>query len=150
MKHWAKYLLPGSFFSEDQAKELSDRSIDAALVRAPGNAFAFKLYDTAVADFEFDAGLFRVFPIPQNESATYYIGGEVFTPDELRQLAVQEGDPHKYDVLIANVEGNRWGRAIRCRTGNWQPFEEGDVLVEAATASAPHGPSSGEPRKGPS
>jgi hypothetical protein len=140
MKHWAKYLLPGSFFSEDQAKELSDRSIDAALARAPESAFAFKLYDTAIADFEFDAGLFRVFPIPQNESGTHYIGGEVFTCDELRSLAIEEGDARKYDILIANVTRYQGstpveGRAIRCRTGNWQPFHDDDELVDAPAAA---------------
>lgn len=134
MKHHARYALPGSFLNESDSRELSDRSIDAAIARAPESAFAFVLYDTAEIDFEYDPALFRVSPRPQNESGKHYIGGEVFTPDELRQLAAQEGEPHKYDVLIANVEGNRWGRAIRCRTGNWQPFEEGDVLVEPAAA----------------
>lgn len=141
MKHWAKYWTPGSFFAEDQAKELSDRSVDAALTRAPDSAFAFVLYDTAIADFEFDAGLFRVFPISQNESAKYYIGGEVFTCDDLRALAVEEGDAKKYDILIANVTRYRGGsavegRAIRCRTGNWQPFEDDDLLVEPLTAAS--------------
>lgn len=137
--HRAKYLLPGSFFAEDDSRELSDRSIDAALAVAPENAFAFKLYDVAVVDFEFPADLFRILPIPQNESATHYIGGEVFTSDELRALAHVEGDPGKYDVLIANVthytpEGHIEGRAIRCRTGNWQQFHDDDVLVEALHA----------------
>lgn len=134
MKHHARYALPGSFFAESDSRELSDRSIDAAITRAPEHAFAFVLYDTAEIDFEYDEALFRVTPRPQNESGRHYIGGEIFTPDELRELAVQEGDPHKYDVLIANVQGNRWGRAIRCRTGNWQPFEEADVLVAAPAA----------------
>ena len=136
MRHWAKYLLPGSFFSEDTAIELAERSVAAAVAAAPENAFAFKLYDTAVVDFEFNAGLFRVFPIPQNESETHYIGGEVFDCDDLRKLAEVEGDPKKYDILIANVtrytsDGFVEGQAIRCRTGNWQPYEEGQVLVDA-------------------
>lgn len=135
-RHRAKYLLPGSFFSEDESRELPERSVDAAVAAAPKHAFAFKLYDTAILDFEFDAGLWRVFPIPQNESVTHYIGGEVFTCDDLRALAVAEGKPDGYRVLIGNVtrytpSGYVEGKAIRCRTGNWQPFEDGDVLVEA-------------------
>jgi hypothetical protein len=135
-KHWARYYQPGSFFAEDSAEELSDRSVDAALAGAPHDAFAFVLYDTAICEVEFDAGLFRVVPIPQDESPKHYIGGDIFTGEELRALAVEEGDPDKYRVLIANVGGYENGlpvdgRAIRCRTGNWQPFEEGDVRVEA-------------------
>jgi hypothetical protein len=130
----AQYLLPGSFFSEDQAVELPERSVAAAVEAAPEGAFCFRLYDSPIVDFEFDAGLFRVLPIPQNESHKHYIGGEVFTCDELRALAVEEGDPKKYDILIANVStwtpnGYIDGRAIRCQTGNWQPFEEGDEVV---------------------
>lgn len=141
VKHWARYYRPGSFFAEDEARELSDRSIDAAMTRAPDDAFAFVLYDTAIAEFEFDAGLFRVVPIPQNESRKHYIGGDIFTCDELRALAVEEGDPDRYRVLMANVshyEGGAYveGKAIRCRTGNWQPFDdEHDVRVEPLVAS---------------
>lgn len=130
----ARYYMPGSFLAEDTARELSDLSADAALTVAPDNAFAFVLYESPICDFEFDASRFRLLPIPQNESAKHYIGGEVFTCDELRELAIAEGDPKKYDILISNVSSG-WGhtleegRAIRCRTGNWQPFEDGDVLV---------------------
>lgn len=138
VKPMAVYWTPGSFFSEDVAIVLPERSVDAALDAAPEGAFAFKIYDSPICDFEFDAGLFRVVPIPQNYSARHYIGGDVFTCDDLRALAVTEGDPKKYDILISNVSRG-WGdtlvegRAIRCRAGNWQPFEEGDVLLDGAT-----------------
>ena len=72
----AEYLLPGSFFSEDQSVELPERSVEAAVAAAPERAFAFKLFDSPIVDFEFDAGRFRVLSIPQNESHTYYLGGE--------------------------------------------------------------------------
>lgn len=135
--HRARYYLPGSFFAEDVSKELSDRSVDAAIARAPMSAFAFVLYDTPIIDFEYDADRFKVNPTPQNESAKHYIGGTIYTCDELRALAVAEGDPDRYRTLIANVTqyrpngGSVEGRAIRCRTGNWQRFEDGDVLVDA-------------------
>ena len=122
----ARYYMPGSFFSEDEAREISDCSIDAAVAQAPEDAFAFVLYDRPVIDFEYDPKLFRVAPVPQNESGKHYLGGKTYTPDELRAL------PGDHRILIGNVEGNGWGRAIQCRTGNWQPFEEGDVLVEMA------------------
>lgn len=140
VKHWAKYLIPGSLFPEDEVQQLDERSVEAAMEVAPHGAYCFTLYDTAIADFDFDAGLFKVIPIPQNESERIYMGGQVFTCDELRALAVEEGDPSKYRILIANVtrypDGQPVeGRAIRCRTGNWQPFEDDDVLVPLEVAA---------------
>jgi hypothetical protein len=131
----AKYFSPGAMFAEEDTVELPDRSVDAAVTRVPDHAFAFVLYDRPIIDFDYDAGRFTVIPKLLNPSGKHYIGGQVFTCDELRALAEQEGDPDKYRVLIANVshyEGgtNVEGRAIRCRTGNWQPFEEGDVVVD--------------------
>lgn len=128
-RHRAKYLLPGSFFNEDESRELDERTVDAALAAAPEHAFAFKLYDTAILDFEFDAGLWRVIPIPQNESPTHYIGGTVYSMDDLENLAHAEGEPDKYRILISNVRQYD-GFAIRTCMGNWQPFQNGDILVK--------------------
>lgn len=131
VRHMVEYLLPGWFMPEKTTRELPERSAEAAVALAPEGAYCFQFYDSPIVDFEFDAARFRVLPIAQNKSkGRYYIGGEVFTPDDLRSLAVAEGDPGKYRTLIANVECNDWGRAIRCRCGNWQPFEEGDEVVE--------------------
>lgn len=137
----ARYWMPGSFFAEDAVRELSDRSVDAAVTMAPDGAFAFQLYDSPICDFEFPADLFRIAPIPQNESAKHYLGGHVFDCDELRELGASEGDPRKYNTLISNItkwtpSGSVEGKAIRCRTGNWEPFEDDDVLVETDATAA--------------
>lgn len=139
-KTMATYYLPGSFMAEDYAKELPARTVDAALAVAPSNAFAFEFFDSPICDFEFDAGCFKVVPIPRNKSGRYYIGGEIFTPSELRALAVVEGDKDKYRILIANCEnGIGDGTAIRCRTGNWQPFTPNDTLVPAPSPGTADG-----------
>lgn len=139
VKHWAKYLIPGSLFPEDEVQQLDERSVEAAMEVAPHGAYCFTLYDTAIADFDFDAGLFKVIPIPQNESERIYMGGQVFTCDELRALAAAEGDPKRHDILIANV--THWnpetdqfdeGRAIRCTPGNWQEYH-GEQILEVVT-----------------
>lgn len=133
--HRVRFYHPGTFFAEDSSEPLRERSAGAAVAAAPKGAFAFVLYDAPVPDFKYDPLLFSVTPRPQNMSAKHYLGGRVFTSDELRALAVEEGDPDKYRTLISNVTNYVArlpveGRAIRCRTGNWQPFEDGDVLVE--------------------
>jgi hypothetical protein len=134
IKHHARFYFPGSFFAEDEAREIPERTVAAALAIAPERAFAFEFYDTAVVDFEFDADLYRVIPRALNESGRHYIGGTVYTSEELLQLAAAEGEPGRYDVLIANVSQYD-GRAIRCRTGNWQPYE--GEPVEDVPASHP-------------
>lgn len=140
LKHHVKFLSPGSFYPEDETREIPERTTEAAMAVAPERAFAFNFYDTAIVDFEFDAEIYKVIPITQNESGRHYIGGTVFTVPELRALAVDEGEPTRYDVLIANVSSWKdggWvdGRAIRCCTGNWQPYE-GEPIVERAAVGA--------------
>lgn len=136
----AEYLIPGTFLNETGVRDLPERTVVAAIAAAPEHAFAFVMHDAPVPDFEYDSALFHVSPIAQNRSAKHYLGGQVFTCDELRTLAAREGDPDKYRTLIANItswdaDGHQTeGRAIRCRTGNWQPFEDGDVLIDVENA----------------
>lgn len=121
----ARYTLPGSFFNEEETVELPERSVEAAVQAAPKWAFAFKLYDSPLCDFEFPADLFRLVPIPQNESHRYYIGGTLYTVEEVEAM----GDDFR--ILASNMRGNRWPHVIKTRAGNFQPFEEGDEIVEA-------------------
>ncbi len=60
-----------------------------------------------------------------NVSPMHYYGGKLYTVEELKR---EFPDSH---TLISNIEGNGYPKAIRCRTGNWQPFEKTDVFVEA-------------------
>jgi hypothetical protein len=130
-KHMAKYLIPGSFFPEEETRRLPERSVEAAVAAAPEGAYCFTFYDVAVPDFEVPPE-FTLIPKALDKSlGRYYLGGVVYTVEELRVLAAQEGDPRRYDVLIANVEQDE-GKAIRCRPGNWQPFMSCDEIVDVA------------------
>jgi hypothetical protein len=98
IRHMVKYLMPGSFFSEDTSRELPERNVEKAVALAPKAAFAFTLYDLPAVDFDYDDERFKVVAKATNESAKHYIGGQVYTADELRALAVEEGDPDKYRI----------------------------------------------------
>lgn len=127
-KPMAEYLLPGTFFNEEDVAELPERSVEAALAAAPRGAFAFVLYDSPIAEFEFDAGLFKVIPIAQNKSPKHYIGGTIYTLAEVDAMGPD------MDILASNMRGNGWAHVIKTPFGNHQPFEMGhDVLVEAPT-----------------
>lgn len=125
VKHRVEYLMPGSFYAEESYADLESRSIDEAVAKAPSRAFCFVLYDVPEIDFEYDETRFSVSAKRQNVSARHYIGGEVFTVDDLKAM---NGDG-RLDILISNAEGNGWPQIIRTRAGNWQPLEDGDILV---------------------
>lgn len=54
---------------------------------------------------------------------TYF--GEVLTLDQVKAL-----EPAKnYDILVSNMECNKWDRVVRTVRGNFQPLNEGDKVV---------------------
>lgn len=125
--HKARYFHPGSFVSEESTTRLTARDPQEALDRAPGSAFAFQLFDIpdpAAAQAAAGDG-FEVIPKPFNESGRYYINGLLKT---INQLEIENRDG-ELDILIANAKCNNWPVLVLCRTGNWQPFEEGDEVL---------------------
>lgn len=130
-KPMARYVIPGLFMPEEATVELRERTIDEAIAQAPAGAFAFTTYDLPVVpdDTGLDPALYTVLPIVQNKSAgRYYLGGTVHTIKEVEDLAAQE--PDKHVGLVSNLKSFKAERAIKCRTGNWQPFTADDELVE--------------------
>jgi hypothetical protein len=126
MKHMVEFFIPGALFSEGEVHEVPERTVEAAIKLAPRHAFAFRFYDVNEPPADIDRESFDVAPKALNKSARYYLGGELFTPDEIVAGAAGTGD---FSILVSNARGNGYDRLIRCRTGNWQPFEADDTLV---------------------
>lgn len=123
----ADYSLPGSFFNEDASRTLDAYDPDEAVSKAPANAFCFTLCEVPIPP---DLGPeFTVIPKPRRRSGRYYIGGTVHTLAEVQAMTAGVG------VLADNMRANRWDHAIRCRTGNWQPFEDDDTLLPEPVVS---------------
>jgi uncharacterized protein (UPF0128 family) len=61
-----------------------------------------------------------------NLSPMHYYGGKLYTVAELKR------DFPNNSTLISNVEGNGYAKAIKCRTGNWQPFDKTDIFIAEA------------------
>ncbi len=117
-KHYVEFDSPGSFFPESTSFEVSAWDVDEALTHLPkayGKPFAFQFYTRTREDDAMDAET-------TNRSKRYYLGGKVYKLHELPQ-----DDDHS--ILRSNIEGFK-SDAIKCSTGNWQPFREGDVLLE--------------------
>jgi hypothetical protein len=117
----AEYLSPGAFFPEESSKRLDAYDPDEALRKAPSDAYCFVLYRLAVPSVDLGPR-FRIVSVRQDVSKRYYIGGKLFTVEEIEQLP---GDNH----LLASNISSYGGMGILCRTGNWQPFNEGDMLL---------------------
>ena len=121
-KHYVEYLCPGSLFPEEFSKELPERSVRAALTAAPNNAFAFTLYDlpNEVPDLGPE---FQVIPKRQNTSHRYYINGEVITRQQVGAWGPE------FRILYSNMGNQGWDPMVRCRTGNFQPLQDGEIVT---------------------
>lgn len=117
--HYLTYFYPGSFFSEEESKEIPKRNVASAIKGASPGAFAFQFYDRTkiVVDGETLWG-----PV-KNKSPKHYIGGRVYTLSEVEATFPTE------KILISNMRGNGYKRVIKTRRGNFQPLGEHDVLV---------------------
>lgn len=129
IEHWAEYWHPGSLFAEDSHKQLRSRSTVEALAKMPNSAFAFRLYDVRVLTGTLEDGSSTEKRTTENESKTYYPGGAVYDVEGIRSL---DGD---HRILISNMEGNDWPVVVKTRLGNFQPFENAEIV----TAQPPQG-----------
>ena len=123
-KTYIEFLYPGSFFSESSTQKVKTR--DVSRVKVPKNAFGFKFFDILSVVVDADGKKSQLTSERINVSPMHYYGGKLYTVAELKREFPNE------HTLISNIEGNGYPKAIRCRTGNWQPFEKTDVFVEAA------------------
>lgn len=120
---YVEYIYPGAFFSESGVQKVTDR--DISKLDIPDGAFAFKFFDIIFTKTEDDVAMQSDH---LNISGKHYIGGKLYTVDEVKR------DFPDSRTLISNLVGNGHTGAIHCRTGNWQPFDEGDIYIEEDSA----------------
>lgn len=124
-EHWVKFLLPGTLFPEETRVQLESRSTREAMAFADKNAYAFKLYDVEVRTGVLEDGEKIENRRMVNESGMYFIGGKLLDKED---IAKENELNNRYSILLSNMESNGYEYVVRCRTGNYQPFQEGDVL----------------------
>lgn len=120
---YVAYMTPGSFVPESTSRQVKDRNSERDLQDAPEAAFAFFYYD--IITTVVNAGGERVETTSgrRNISGRYYIDAEQMDLDAVKAL------PGDHSILIGNMEANGWDPVLRCRTGNYQPLQEGDTLL---------------------
>ena len=124
---YVEYLYPGSFFSEESAHPVAGRDPGKVAREAPEGVFAFRFYDVVTAAVTIDRERISLRSKAIHATARYYIDAEKLTAADVEAL------PGDHKILLANMRGNRWDIMLRCRAGNFQPLESGDVLVSSET-----------------
>lgn len=121
---YVEVLYPGSFFPEEDLIKVTKRD-PAAIAKKYPRCFCFQFFDLVSKEVEIDGEKQRVSGKRKNLSPKYYPGATVMTADDLRKL---DGD---YGILISNMRSNGWPAVVRCRQGNFQPFNNGDQILES-------------------
>jgi hypothetical protein len=113
VKHYAKFLYPGSLFPEEQSVEIP--SLDANL-DLPQGAFAYSLYSVETKETEVDGETFVKDKIIKKDGVCY-IDAVIYTADTLP-------DTSDLQILRSNMQANGYAAVVHCNRGNWQPFDE--------------------------
>lgn len=120
---YVTYLMPGIMLSEETRRPVLHRDPRQAAIDAPSGAFAFTFHDQVTATTVVDGQEIPLSSRALNQSKRFYIDAEKLTAADIQAM---EGD---HRILLANMLGNHWAIMLRCRTGNYQPLEDGDQLV---------------------
>lgn len=123
------YLYPGILFAESDTLPIEDgpRLPERAAEQAPKSAYSFSIKSVLVADPIEDGhgGQLRVMSRVLTKSGNYFLGGELFTAEQVTAL----DDGQDYTILLSNMRSNGHAQVVRTPLGNWVPFEDGDVLL---------------------
>lgn len=120
-KTYANFLFPGSFVPEESLKEVKNRELNELSI--PENCFAVEFFDSVTAEVEIDGEIFETSSRRINQSSKSYINATIMTKDD---VADELGND---STLFRNMEYNDWNEVIKCVTGNFQPFNKGDIVV---------------------
>lgn len=125
-KHFVTFLSPGTFVHETTEMPIDSWDASAAIKlartiteRLGATPFAFQFSTRGRSENELDSKVVK-------ESGRHYLGGDVFTVEELEAL----GDPSN-NILISNMKGNGWKQCVINRN-SWkiaQPLNDGDVVL---------------------
>ena len=124
---YVEYLYPGAFFPEESARAVPGRNPGQIAREAPAGVFAFTFYDEVTATVTTGGEEVRLRSRAIRKTGRYYIDAEKLTAADVEAL------PGDHKILLANMRGNRWDVILRCRAGNFQPMEGGDVVISSET-----------------
>lgn len=122
MKTYCEIWYPGSFYSEEQVIEVTERQPSAIADKYP-SAFAFQFFDQVSKEVEVDGVTRTVRGDRKNLSPKYFPGGKTFNKEEIEAMGPE------YRILRSNMNNDGWGVVVKTRRGNFQPFAKDCELI---------------------
>jgi hypothetical protein len=126
-KNFVTFYSPGTFVAETDEKPIESWDVNLAMKMAKE---IHQRYNATPYGFKFSTRERGENDLDSKVSATsnmYYLGGEVYTVKQLKEL----NDPNN-KILIENMECNGWERCI-INTNSWkwtQPLEKDDIVLK--------------------
>jgi hypothetical protein len=123
-KKYVEFLYQGAIWDEGLTQKIKTRHISK--IKVPKGAFGFQFFDIVSGVVEVNGKKRKYTSRRINFSPMYYYGGEVYTIAEIK---------HKFSKqknLVNNIKNKECKKAIRCRTGNWKPFNDTDIHIKIA------------------
>lgn len=116
--HYVEFFYPGIILAETEERRIDKR--DPKLVTLPDGAFAYRFFDrTEVKENgELLVGSKKNF-------STYTFFGKLYTLEEVKEQFPE------CETLIRNMECNGYTKVVKTRLDNWQPFHDGDIVIES-------------------
>lgn len=124
VKFWATFYTPGSFVCNTCTQDM--REPDPHKVEWPPNAYAFTL--NAREELIKDGKVYL--------GEVLQVGPLYYHPDsKVESLEEARANPASTDILIQNMEINKWDYIVWSRWGNWpQPFDPNKDQILLHTA----------------
>lgn len=129
-QNFVTFYSPGTFVAEQTTKPIDSWNVDLAVSmsseikeRHGALPYGFQFSTRERGENDLDSH-------EAERSPFYYLGGEVFTVEQLKEI----GNPDDH-ILISNMECNGWNKVI-VNTNSWkwtQPLKDSDVVLPFAT-----------------
>ena len=118
---WVEYWTPGFIVGESFTEDLGDHLPEPGEIKWPKEAYCFNLYQRE--DLLEEGKTFK--------GEAKQVGHTYYHPDsKVESLEEVKRNPKATDVLIKNMEGNKWSHIVWSRWGNWpQVFKKTDEVL---------------------
>lgn len=119
---YAEICYPGIFFPETSTVKVTQKTTAKELFKKYGKDGAYRIeFFTRTEEKRGD----EVLKGKHKPEKGHFLYGQGYTLAEMKAKK-----PALDSTLISNVECNKWKGAVRCKPGNWQPWDEDTTIIE--------------------
>lgn len=118
---YAEISYPGFFFPETSTVKVSKKTTAKELFKEYGKNGAYRIDFFSRTEEKSGDEVLRGKNKPEKG---HFLYGKGYSLDEVKKMKVDGGQ------LASNIECNGWKGAVKCKPGNWQPWDEDTTIVE--------------------